>query len=60
LKNNGFRLLNLFAHFCDIDNKSCDIVDDKFNSYYLDNFHLSTDGIKYFSKKLRIHIDIIN
>ncbi len=60
LKNNGFKLLNLFAHFCDIDNKSCDIVDDKFNSYYLDNFHLSTDGIKYFSKKLRIHIDIIN
>jgi peptidoglycan/LPS O-acetylase OafA/YrhL len=60
LGNNGFKFLNLFSYFCNIDNKSCEIVNDKFNSYYLDNFHLSTDGIKYFSKKLRNHIDIVN
>jgi hypothetical protein len=60
LENNGFKFLNLFSYFCNIDDKSCEIVDDKFNSYYLDNFHLSTDGIKYFSKKLKNHIDIMN
>ena len=54
LDENNIKSFDLFDFFCDLNASKCQIVDKFYKSYYMDNFHLSTEGIKFFSKKINL------